>query len=296
MNFNRTQLFYFVLISCFIMANSNLYASVDKAINGDDNRTEITSAPPFAQNLSQAIAGHFLVDSLTKNGNVYSLNSYPLGKKHCASVRFADQYTGPRCTGFLVGPNLIATAGHCMNQPNDCQNYLWAFDFQLKSAGDSSYTKIPAEKVFTCKRIVSQKYNALGGIDYTLIELDRKVPNREPVVMDFTGDTSAGTPVYMLGYPSGLPLKYTDGALITKDTAEYFDTDLDVFGGNSGSPVFSAITNHVIGIVSMANSEWTNLPGASCKTEKICRPEDHCFPSLISKIKFLKDAFESVGK
>jgi len=264
----------------------------EKAINGADNRTEMFKAPIAIQNLSPSIAGHFLKDSLSKRGNDYTVASGTIGEKHCSSVRFADQYIGPRCTGFLIAPNLIATAAHCMNEQGDCEKYFWIFDYQLKSSGDKSYTKIPTEKVYSCKKIYSIKYEYFNGLDYALVELDRAVLNRPLLAIDFFADTTAGLPIFMIGHPSGLPLKYTDGAAVTKDLEHAFETDLDIFGGNSGGPIFSVLTNQVVGIASRGHANWVTRPGATCKSEKVCTPKDNCNPTVVAKIKFIKDDLE----
>jgi len=58
------------------------------------------------------------------------------------------------------------------------------------------------------------------------------------------------TPLYCLGYPSGLPLKQASGVVRVNDDAKYyFKTDLTTFQGNSGSPVFTKDTNQIVGIL-----------------------------------------------
>jgi hypothetical protein len=62
------------------------------------------------------------------------------------------------------------------------------------------------------------------------------------------------------GHPCGLPLKYSPGACVGEITENYFRADLDVYSGNSGSPVFCAETHELIGIVSRAqipDFRWT---------------------------------------
>ena len=64
----------------------------------------------------------------------------------------------------------------------------------------------------------------------------------------------------MIGHPCGLPLKCAPGASIDDFTDNYFRADLDVYSGNSGSPVFCAETHELIGIVSRgkpADFRWT---------------------------------------
>ena len=49
---------------------------------------------------------------------------------------------------------------------------------------------------------------------------------------------SLDTPLVVIGHPSGLPTKIADGAWVRNNESEYyFVTNLDTFGGNSGSAV-----------------------------------------------------------
>jgi V8-like Glu-specific endopeptidase len=53
-------------------------------------------------------------------------------------------------------------------------------------------------------------------------------------------------PVYILGHPCGLPLKYSAGAQVRGIDESFFSADLNVYCGNSGSPVIDRDTHEVI--------------------------------------------------
>ena len=264
---------------------------VPKTIYIEDNRNEVYSSPAVIQDLSQSIAAHVSKEYLTEEKNGIKITATTLGKAHCPTVRFADQITGSRCSGFLVAPNVIATAGHCMISQNECENYKWIFDYKLKNGGNKSYQLASKSNVFSCKKILAQKLEYIGGIDYALIQLDRNVEGRNPVSVDFDNDTVVGTPLYVLGFPSGIPMKYTDSSTIFENSPKVFKSHLDIFAGNSGSAVFSAETNKVIGIVSMGTGDWTWNDAKTCKVEKICHEGDKCEPNVMSKMNFIKNEF-----
>jgi hypothetical protein len=92
-----------------------------------------------------------------------------------------------------------------------------------------------------CKRKGNQS-------DWALVRLDRKVEGREPVTLS-KKEITPGKPVYIIGYPVGLPLKYSPEASVGKINEAYFSADLNVYNGSSGSPVFDRETHEVIGIV-----------------------------------------------
>ena len=51
----------------------------------------------------------------------------------CQTERFRDQPIGAFCSGFLVAPDIIATAGHCVNA-NTLGSCRFVFGFYMESA------------------------------------------------------------------------------------------------------------------------------------------------------------------
>ena len=282
----------FIFFTSAVLSPSLLAITVvPKTIYVEDNRNEIYSSPAVIQELSPSIAAQVSNDYLSLEKDNFKITASTLGKAHCSTVRFADQIAGARCSGFLVAPNVVATAGHCMISQNECDGYKWIFDYKLKNGNDKSYQLAQKSNVFSCKKILAQKLEYIGGLDYALIQLDRNVEGRTPIVVDFENETIVGTPLYVLGFPSGIPMKYTDSSTIFEDSPKVFKSHLDIFAGNSGSAVFSAETNKVVGIVSMGTGDWTWNDAKTCKVEKICREGDKCEPNVMSKMNFIKNEF-----
>jgi hypothetical protein len=49
----------------------------------------------------------------------------------CANEPNAQDLTIGKCTGFLVGPDLLVTAGHCVTSDFSCkEDYKWIFEFR----------------------------------------------------------------------------------------------------------------------------------------------------------------------
>ena len=109
------------------------------------------------------------------------------------------------CTGFLIGPNTLATAGHCVEDQESCQKNLWVFDYKLKSL-DQVFTTFPEETVYECEKIVSKEHPIL---DYTLIQLKRSPNNRRPLKIrsPHHGKITGNPNLLVMGYPLGCPLK-----------------------------------------------------------------------------------------
>jgi len=162
---------------------------------------------------------------------------------------------GPMCTGVLVGEDVIATAAHFANERN-VTGLCFVFDFVMMDP-ITPVEQIPADNIYKGVEILERVHNPEG--DWTLVKLDRKVTGREVAVLS-RRDIFTGQPVYMVGHPCGLPSKYAPGASVGEISGSYFLADLDVYSGNSGSPVFCAETHELIGIVSRgkaADFRWT---------------------------------------
>ena len=71
----------------------------------------------------------------------------------CPTEKFIDQQTPADCTGFLVAPSIIATAGHCVEEFSFCKDWKIVFGFMIDSK-----TRIPTvlkkSDVYSCKRII----------------------------------------------------------------------------------------------------------------------------------------------
>lgn len=158
-------------------------------------------------------------------------------------VNFRDQPTAGFCTGFLIAPDILVTAGHCIETQEDLTNTVWIFDYTSDVSYNKSggYITIPTSNQYTGVEILDTKLTKNGSYDYCVIRLDRKVPGRKPYKFRTGGAVSYNDLVAMIGSPSGLPLKVADSAHVTnnEDYTTSFLTDLDAFHGNSGGPVFN---------------------------------------------------------
>lgn len=177
----------------------------------------------------------------------------------CPTERYLDQRNPGDCSGFLVGPRTLVTAGHCMMEESECTDFKWVFGFKK---GVEAFSK---KQVYSCKKIMTQKleYTEKEVSDYAVIELDRDVEGYVPLKMRKFGMPLVYTPLVVIGHPLGLPMKATDGGVVSFMNADeletpfkslvkrtdYFTANLDAYAGNSGAPVFNKITGKVEGIL-----------------------------------------------
>ncbi|MGD2086282.1 MAG: serine protease [Candidatus Aminicenantes bacterium] len=196
-----------------------------------------------------------------KNGfSTLKIKNYGETFNLCDSEPFRDQpiAAGRLCTGFLVQEDIIATAGHCVNDKN-VKDLCFVFGFKM--ADDSTpVIQVPNENIYKGVEIIRSAFDRrFIGKDWALVQLDRSVV-RQNVATLSRKDISLNQNIYVMGYPLGLPLKYAPGACVCDIHESHFAAQLDVYSGNSGSPVFDKDRHEVIGMVVRAYSRdfrWT---------------------------------------
>ena len=255
---------------------ATLLATSPKGIYGADNRSEPAySSNPKIRQYAKATAA--MVNSkilrFIPDLNSYIFPTTTLGedKNLCSDQNFYQQSHISSCTGFLVSKDILITAGHCVEIEQDCKDYRWVFDYTNTS------TLLNKKDVYKCKKIINRKKtdNFFAFRDYTILQLEREVTDREPLKVRTKGRVKKETPLVMLGYPSGLPIKYDDSATVARhwnkfekenfsariktffQRASYFTANLDAFQGNSGSPVINLNTGEVEGLLVLGAGDYT---------------------------------------
>jgi hypothetical protein len=272
---------------------------VTKGIFGNDDRLdeyEVTDAAMLAAGDSTAILvpRDFLTDN---NDGTFSLPPETLadwflaasGFPLCDDEPFRDQPTPGYCSAFLVAPDILATAGHCV-EPQDCSTMAVVFGFVMIDA-ETPVLTIDKSDVYYCREVIGRQ---VGMPDWGLIYLDREVTGHEPLPIRRTGVIGDGEPLVVIGHPMGVPRKYAAGATVHGNaTSGYFMANLDTYGGNSGSAVFNADTLIVEGILYAGQPDFTMRLDESCVRSSLC-PDSGCGPFGVMEIVSRVTEFASV--
>lgn len=251
------------IVITFLLVLSGHALASRPAIYGQDNRVDTFASPSdLFQELAQKTAALVDRDNIRMRGQNAELLGPSLGEffKLCSNERFFHQPFVATCSGFLVAPDIIATAGHCFESKDRCTRYDWVFNFKVDHEKQSHVT-VDASDVYRCKEIIS-KGLVNNSIDYALIRLDRAVPGIAPVKLATSFEV--GTPLVMIGHPSGLPQKIADQAVIKSISATEFKANLDAFQINSGSGVFNARSGELLGILVRGVVDYKNNPQRHC--------------------------------
>lgn len=263
-----------VLAVLFVSGLTYARPSQMKVIYGEDNRKDVFESTDSALvELSRSTAAMIPASNLKKTSwfsDELIISGRTLQERGiCAKERFSKQISAANCSGFIVSDKLLVTAGHCIKSESDCEKWKWVFDYKVEHSEQGSI-KSHKDNVFSCKRIVERTLGYGNGDDYALIELDRAVPNRRPLAFRRSGKIELGAAVAVIGHPTGLPTKITDGAVVRKLAGPYFVTNLDTYGGNSGSAVFNLKTLEVEGILVRGETDYKYDNSVNCQVSNLC--------------------------
>lgn len=279
-------------------------------VYGVDNRVEVFEATEFQQRLArstmavmdkkemtrdparpgvvqftQSTLAEWLNKDESKATKLFSQEekAAPGDISFCAGTRFVDQPNPSMCSGFLIAPDVVVTAGHCLDLPNFCEDFKWVVDFKVDPLTGKAGQDIPEENIYNCKKVVSGALDMMKQTDYAVIQLDRRV-DREPLTIRSESVIADNQSLMVIGNPSGLPTKVAAGARVRKNEHEaFFVANLDTFQGNSGSAVFNAETGVVEGILVRGEEDFIPDFAKMCVKTNVCK-EDDCRGEDVSRM------------
>lgn len=276
-----------VFLSRVLIAVSLLAAATTSqaAIFGDDNRADVTAQSAMSDwGRSTAIAVLTSNEEVQADGRLRLLTD-PIGKLLCQDERFTQQPSlAYACSGFLIAPDILVTAGHCQvntgevrNEPEMyCKVFDWLFDYQANDKGETQTADIPMDRLYRCKRTIYAVVDDHAPFrDFAIVQLDRPVTGRRPFKIA-KSPVAVGDALAMIGYPMGLPMKSADRArvIFNNPNAMAFVTNLDALAGNSGSAVLNS-QNEIAGILIGGTPTMDTVTDKANKCERLNRCDDN---------------------
>lgn len=254
-----------------------------KTLYGTDRRIEFFDIQdPIQFTVANSVAALVDSDHYRETSTSYQLSGDTLGAHEnlCAGEHFSSEPEIAFCTAFVVGPDLIATAGHCVPQNLESVRLVFGYRAQRKpqTVNDpQTITEIPKSQVYKISEVVKTKYDGddTRAIDYAVMRVDRKIPDHLPLPLDTETGVAVNDQLYVVGFPMGLPMKLADRGIVRRVATEgYFVSNLDTFGGNSGSPVMRAGSLTVEGILVRGNNDFVYR--GTCQVALVCARNRDC--------------------
>ncbi len=249
------------------LSTSASFAS-EKVIYGDDNRLDVLGVTNvlhkrLALSTAAMVENKKIQKDTSGNCRLNFNETLETGANVCPGEAFSQQSIGAMCSGFLVGDDVLVTAGHCfkllggMGYPTAesvCKGFSWVFNYAVDSTNRDPRAGKTSD-VYGCKQVVTATLS--NTQDFAVIKLDRKVTGRVALKFRESGKIADRASLVVIGHPSGLPSKIAAGARVLKNTdSGTFVTNLDTFHGNSGSAVFDATTGQLEGILIQGQTDY----------------------------------------
>lgn len=208
----------------------------------------------------------------------------------CAGEAFEAERAGGNCSAFLVAPDRIMTAGHCLDANRDgtlsanerttfCDNARFVLDFDREADGPNGAVRthaLDSNDIYRCGEIInatlddtSTEDRGRGDLDFAVIRLNRTTGRAGlPIDPNARANMAVGDDLLVIGHPAGLPKKIEDGGEVRTVRANQSDfvANLDTFGGNSGSPVINQATERVVGILVRGEEDYVLDAANNCYT------------------------------
>ncbi len=255
----------------------------NKAIYGDDNRrdwSELESSPWLKVARSTVALMRKVSEPMLNADLSEFFPTLRMSMNLCQGERFANQVNPAFCSGFLVGPNLVVTAGHCIESQSDCDSTDFVFDFA--KTPNNPQARIQADNVYACESIVQSE---TGQNDYAVVRLARPVLDRDPLPIRREDAVTVGEKLVLIGHPSGLPSKIVRNGEAQRVETEVILASVDAFGGNSGSVIVNQETGLVEGILVAGGQDYSEQNG--CMVAHQCNGD--CNGEVITSIALTKN-------
>lgn len=257
-----------------------------RVIYGADNRQDIFDVESSLDlQMAQSSLALFRSRDVHDIGNGWTRlngNNYGQAYNLCTSEKFRDQMSGAFCSGFLVGQDLVATAGHCVRSAKNCQDLKLVFNWSL-AASNQDNSMVYTNDVYSCTELIKNSIES-SGADFAVIRLDRPATNRAPLNVRRSGEIQPGAQLTMMGHPAGIPLKIAAGATVRAVYGGFFSANTDSYGGNSGSAVYNSDTGEVEGI--LVRGEMDFIRQGNCNISNVCA-DNGCRGEDVTKISYI---------
>lgn len=283
----------FAVAASFISLGAQAFDKRTKVVYGKDDRLDVYQvSDPALLAMADSTAAMIPKANLTaiNQTGVVSIHANTFGLDYglCKDEPFFSQPNGAMCSGFLVGPDLLATAGHCISEL-DCASQSFVFNYKMGGPGLNPVA-VAADDVYSCSKVVARELTK--DQDYALIQLDRPVVGHTIAKLS-QAPARQGDSIILIGHPAGLPTKIAGGASVRKDETGYFVANTDSYGGNSGSAVFSAVTGEVVGILVRGEEDFKYEMAGQCTRSNYCADGD-CRGEDVTHIDYIIKGLKTV--
>lgn len=256
-----------VLLALFSVASSHARADRPLVIYGKDDRREALEIErkviKKAARATVALIPKATLRAQSENRYGFAARTAAKAFDLCSTERFSRQPAAAFCSGVLVAPDMIVTAGHCVTSRSECRATAFVFDYRIENQNLS--VTVPKTSVHSCDTLLWTQSDEEG--DFAIVKLNRRVTDRSSIAIR-RARASVGAPLTLLGHPLGVPLKWAPNGRVRARSDVYITAALDSYAGNSGSPVLNSRTGRLEGILARGEADFRRR--GTCNVSKRC--------------------------
>ncbi len=251
-----------------------------RPVYGPDERhdwNEFKNVPEIAElaSASVALVAKNLISPSSGGNFKLAAQRYKDAENLCDGEAFENQAIVPFCSGTLIAPDLVLTAGHCAQGAHQSRRghplgeIAFVFGYRVENPGEPGVTEVPPAQIYYGSEVDGELIGSRDR-DWAIVRLSTAVQGQvaRPVTRIKREKIASTAKLFVIGYPSGLPIKYAPNAEVHENGHPiYFVANLDTFGGNSGSGVFDQQTKELVGILVRGGADyvWANAKGRDCE-------------------------------
>lgn len=176
-----------------------------------------------------------------------------------------DAASASVCSGVLVRKDRVLTARHCLKEfAGKVENIRIVRGYRNMQGERLPFKE---HQVFSVRMVPADIHP-----EAMLLKLDKEVTDVSSLPVPAPVPPAESSLVFAAGHPLGMPLTFSARGYVKGYPSQTIPTDLDVFGGNSGSPVFNSLGN-LVGIVLEGANDFEY---GQCNHVKQCLERDKC--------------------
>lgn len=171
------------------------------------------------------------------------------------------------CTGFIVAPDLVLTAGHCIDAVDHVGNLRVVLDYAREDG--TLPRRLGKDQVFSVS--VDARSEDARHDWATLRIRGGSFPRRVAPLCRPSDICDGREGVWSIGHPLGMSRRYLAQHRVLRRSESHVVTDLDTYVGSSGSPVFDRHVGRVLGLVVSGRPDFSRGRTGCLQTSVIHR-------------------------